>query len=62
MKEVIAIGARDKAGADAAVLDLKSAFTNIRVIGPVDQVQATVAHGDKWLVIATNVTFQVVET
>lgn len=62
MKEVIAIGAKDKAGADAAVLDLQASFTNIRVVGPVDQVQISADPGDKWLVIATNTTFQVVDT
>lgn len=58
MSQVIAIGAQDEAAAKQAVIDLRGRFSNVRVIGMVDQVQANVAAGDKFLVIATDETFK----
>lgn len=53
MSEARATGFTEEDQAKALALDLVRKGFNVRIIGPVDQVQVSAAAGSKWLVLGT---------
>ena len=61
MTQATAIGARDEAEAREIARDLSNLLGNVRIVGPVQRVEANSdPANDTWLVIGTDATFKVV--